>query len=276
MTINKTGFAELDWQPSTSTPGWDFVRLSGTLNRPFGGTTTTRCRSGAGIVHIPWISDELVEWVILSGVLRVNDIDLEAGDYASIPPRTETHMRSPNGMEGICVMHGAVLRAVHVWPLIKDLALSDANARRLLTIPWIDHLRRHVSAEHSDYLMSAIRQSPSEAVRELCLNLSRDVESEALIGIVNDTLNAPCRLSMRVSALMYLAARGRLDAEGWSSERAALLNPHGELIEVLKRHYAAADRAGLQRAIEERIASGRYTYNRPFYDLVLSQITEAQ
>jgi hypothetical protein len=274
MATNLKRARDNHWSSSMSSPMWKFTLLSGEYTPTFISRATVKFRCGAGVNSSTLVSDEIVEYVVLSGTLNVNGVDLQNGDYASVEPGVEVVLSSAVGMECICVMHGNVLHAGEIFRQIGNASLTDNDAKKLLKLPWIDHLRRHTSTSDVGSLCDAIKDSPSESVRELCINIARNLNSTELNDAVRRVFKSPHNLAMRISTLLFLASKGDIGPDEWAEQLRVLAAKQEEVIEVVSNFYAVNSLSALKNIIDQRIASGNYEYNYPLYNFLLTAIEQ--
>jgi len=257
------------WNPSTAdVPGWEYTRLTGTKSGPY----TLLCRCNPGVDYVPWISDRPLEFYVTKGELIVNGVPVEEGDYGYIPANTEGDFRSTKGMETLLVARGRVVKAHSVFTAVANGTISDAEAADLIKLPWIDHLRRHVSVEHLPAIQNALSRNDSARVVELCISIARGIETDSLAEPVSVALKSTSDLSLQVTAVLYLASKGRIGSEQWPDHLARLSKNPDALLEVLRSFYSARSNQELGGAIQARRDSGKYNYNEAFYKLVLKLI----
>lgn len=162
--------ADHKWSPSHHTPGWEFFYLSGRHQKPINSRFTTHSRCAPGVVYAPFVSEDTVEWFILSGGATINGEHLDTGDFASIAAGSDCQVSSASGMEAIAVVRGRVLWAHVALDMLRDDALSAADADVLISQPWIEHLRRHLEPEYVSPLTARLRDSSPAEVKELCIS----------------------------------------------------------------------------------------------------------
>jgi hypothetical protein len=202
----------------------------------------------------------------------INGVELQEGDYAKLDPAADAQLSSMDGMEGICIQHGKALCGSDIFLQIKSASLKDDDARKLMKLPWIDHLRRQASPAETEILCDMIKHSPSESVRELCINIVRNINSQDLCGAVKGILESPSSLGMRISALLFLASKDKVGADEWAEQLKLLASDEDELIHVVSTFYDVNDLVALRQVIDQRIASGKYAYNHPLYELLIRVI----
>lgn len=263
----------LKWRSSRHISGWEYVPVAGGAPGD-GGPYTLLCRCSPGVVYSPWISNACVEYLVLSGDLAVNGSVARPMDHVLVPPEIECVLSSAGGMEALCFGSGRVVWAKTVFSAIQEAALSDEDAVALLSKPWIYHLRRNIRLFSVDHLCAAIA-SPDVGprVRELCISAARELDEPRVIEAAKAII-APGKspgLSMRVTCVLYLASkRAYGDHEGFDGQIAILASVPDELIEVTKSFYDAANRAELAARVEAQMNSKDYSYNEPFYRLLLT------
>ncbi len=261
---------KLEWLASKHTKGWEFAKLSGTHDKPFKGPFTVRCRCGPGIKYDVWVSDDIVEYVTISGVLTVNGVDLHPADYGRVESGVDGFLSSEKGMDALCTVHGKVIWGEEVLRAIRDSSLTSEDAKKLLRLPWIDHLRRHTGLDEIDLIYDTILGQTSDSIKELAISIARNLESDKLINAVQNVIQKPADLSMRVSGVLFLASKRHLKPEDWNKQLSIMKENPEELLKVTRSFYAADNNTALKDAVEKRISSGEYEYNRPFYDALLA------
>ena len=256
--------SEMACTSSINTPGWKFVRLSGEHAGPF----TVLCRCASAVTYAPWISDRLVEYYVLKGTLMVNDVELSEGDYGSVEPRMDGHLSDKASMEALCVVHGKIIWAKEVFDSLRKRSLSSQETRALLSLPWIEHLRRHVGEEDIGWLCDLIDEQSDETIIELCISTARKLKSGRLIDTVNKTLQPQIDLSLRVTATLYLASKDEADASLWETQLHEMAKKPDELLRVVRVFYSATSNEELVEVIKHRINTEDYNYNMPFYKMI--------
>lgn len=260
--------SEMQWQPSLSTPGWEFIMLSGDHAGPF----SILCRCSSAISFAPWISDGLVEYYVLRGKLIMNGIDLEQGDYGCVDACTDGVLNTKASMEAICIAHGKVIWAKEIFDSLCRRSLSDQEAREFLALPWIDHLRRHARDEDLGSICDWIDTNPGEALSELCISAARNLMSPRLIQSAKRILANDPGLSLRITATLYLASKGEIDDSQWLIQVGKMREHSEDLLQTVRTFYGASNNQQLVDSIRQRIASGGYDYNRPFYDMLIGML----
>lgn len=227
------------------------------------------CRCSGAIVYAPWISNALLECYVIAGKLTVNGEELEQGDYSNVPAGHDGFFTTETSMEALVIMHGIVIRAKEVFDEIRERSLSVKNASALLALPWIDHLRRHARVEHVNWICDLIDSKPDEAVSELCISAARSLKSERLSGCARQVLDGHPNVSLRITATLYLASKDELDSIQWQTQLQKMAERPDELLRVLRAFYSAGSNEELAGSVSQRINSGHYGYNMPFYEMIL-------
>lgn len=264
--------AEQIWKADAHTSGWEYCSLRSVKGTPFHGPSTVVCKCGAQVTYDPWISNDVVEFLVLSGTLTVNGVDLEVRDYARVEAKTEGLLQSSRGMEALCVVHDKVIWGNEVIALLTQGKLVAHDAQELTRLPWIDHLRKRVEEHHVAYLTSLIAGRNGKEIRELCISMARNVSSPELVAAVRGVLAKPDDMSMRISACLFLAAKGEISKADWAEQLLAFAADSDGLLAATGRFYEAATPQALETVVRHRVSSGNYTYNQPFYDLLLKTL----
>ncbi|HWQ88874.1 MAG TPA: hypothetical protein VN374_02750 [Desulfitobacteriaceae bacterium] len=260
-TIKKS---EMNWLPSTETLGWEYVLVSGATDSAF----SVLCRCPANIDYGPWVSDKLTECFVLNGSIILNGIELQQGEYGSVDPGADGYINTKTAMETVSIMHGKVVFAGEVFDKLRKGPIPPDRAKELSCRPWIDHLRRHATVHHLNAISSWIKTTDDEYLIELCIGVARNLEPSDFIKFVQKVLTGTPGVSLRISAVLYLASKGLMSGSDWTAQEIAMSKDSAELLSVARYFYGAKDNAELEVAIKQRENSGNYEYNQKYYDLL--------
>lgn len=260
------------WTDSLNAEGWQYALLSGSANGPF----TALCRCRPRVAFQPCVSNGIAEFYVLSGRLCVNSVSVDTDDYACVPPGVDCDLRSASGMEALCVVHGKAIYAEEVLDAIVNESLPDQTAKELMSMPWIEHLRRHTNDKHVSRFVRTLASTAPASVKSLCVSAARNVASDALVQAARAILQTCTDVSLSTSATLYLASKGFLSDDEWDRQLKFMQENRDTFLKLVRLFYSAASNEALTQAVRERIESGKYDYNKPFYRLVIHMVRDCK
>ena len=150
--------------------------------------------------------------------------------------------------------------------------ISPERAKEYSSRPWIDYLREHSTIDDLNAISAWIKTTENEDLIELCIGVARNLTPEDFIPFVKSVLSGTPGLSLRISAVLYLASKGLMSEEDWTTQAIDMRKEPDELLSVAKYFYGAKDNFELKAQINKRQVSGDYAYNEPYYKLLLNLI----
>jgi hypothetical protein len=153
---------------------------------------------------------------------------------------------------------------------VEDL-LPDDLAHLFSGRPWIDAIRTRVAAVHAGRV-SVVLSRPNECLGlvNFALNVARGISCHDLVPSIWNTISISKDLAIKVSAMLLLASQGEMEGK-WESQLAAIGEDKEKLLKVAMTFYECDTLDELADAVRRRI--GKYPYNRPYYDYILSAIS---
>lgn len=169
-------------------------------------------------------------------------------------------------------MDANTVLAEKIFQELRKGPIPKERAKELSSRPWIDHLRSQATDDDLNAISRWIKPSDDEDLIELCIGVARNLSPKGFIDFVKSVQNGNPGLSLRIAAALYLASKGEMDDARWAVQKSEMSDNPTELLRVARYFYATKNDIELKAAIKTRQESGNYTYNEPYYELLLGLI----